>query len=272
MEATLSDLSRDDQIALEEYKQVVAQFRALTDIRFKLLTYLPLGTIATVYISRDGQVATQPAVAAFALIATLCIATYNKRNDQHYDELVARAAQLEREELGLSHGSFAQRPTSWLRYGPVPVEHRWPIGLLYTAAAALWAYLLVSGVVTRLSIPTQFAIALEFFAPILTTACWLWLRSMEAAAREDLKASVYSLKDQMVTKGSPEEAHLEGIVMAIVAKEKQLQVDAKKAKRRVQYHWEGYVTKNDARAASHLLSAVIDLPARWIDDLWTGRR
>lgn len=243
-----------------------------------MLAYLPLGTIATVYISRDGQLVTQPAVAAFALIATLCIATYNKRNDQHYDELVARAAQLEREELGLSHGSFAQRPTRWLRYGPLPVEHRWPIGSLYAAAAALWAYLLVTGLVACLSIPAQYAIALELIAPILAIACWLWLRSMEGDARDDLRAAVYSLKDQMVTKNSLEEGHLdididlERVVTAIVAKEKQLGVDATQAKRRVKYHWDEYATKRDARAASHLLSAVIDLPARWIEDLWTGRR
>ena len=34
------------EIALAEYKEVLTQFRKLTDIRFKLLTYLPLGTVA----------------------------------------------------------------------------------------------------------------------------------------------------------------------------------------------------------------------------------
>jgi hypothetical protein len=228
----MSDMFQVKETALEEYKQVITQFRALTDIRFKLLAYLPLSTIATVFISRDGQLVAQPAVAAFALVATLCIAVYNKRNDQHYDELVARAAELEREELGLSHGSFAQRPTSWLRYGALPVEHRWPIGLVYTAAAALWSYLFVSGVVTGLPIPFHYTVALELVAPALVIACWLWLRSTEGTATNDLRAAVYSLKDQIVTKDSPEEGHLEHVVAAVVAKKKQFRVDAEKAKRR----------------------------------------
>src|SRR4029077_18400058 len=98
----------EKDVILAEYKEVTAQFRALTDIRFKLLTFLPLGTIAAVYLSKDGQLPNEPAVAAFAFVATLCIATYNKRNDQHYDELVARAAELERDGLNLAHGSFSQ--------------------------------------------------------------------------------------------------------------------------------------------------------------------
>src|SRR5262249_12668187 len=127
---------------LEEYKLVVSQFQKLTDIRFLLLAYLPLGTVATVFISKDDLILNQPAVAAFAFVVTLCIATYNKRNDQLYNELVARAAELER-DLGLDHGSFAHRPNAWLKFGPVRVEHGWPIGLVYAAAAALWACILV---------------------------------------------------------------------------------------------------------------------------------
>jgi len=264
----MGDPIQQRQTAIEEYKQVVSQFRALTDIRFKLLTYLPLGTVATIFLSKDGQLATQPAVAAFGLVVTLCIAVYNKRNDQHYDELVARAAELEREELGLPHGSFAQRPTNWLRYGPLPVEHRWPIGLIYTSAAALWTYLLVTGLLS----PSSRTVALGLVASALIVVSWLWLRHVECTSREQLKCAVRSLKDQIVTEGPPGEDAREQVIGAIVARAKELQVDAEKAKRRVWCHWEAYVSKHDVRAGSGLLSAVIDLPARWIEDVWTGRR
>src|SRR5579864_7086824 len=120
------------EIALAEYKEVLTQFRKLTDIRFKLLTYLPLGTVAGAVLTNE--MVKQPAIPAFAFVVTLCIATYNKRNDQHYDELVSRAAELER-ELQIEHGSFSSRPKPWLKYAFVPVEHRWPIGLIYAAAA-----------------------------------------------------------------------------------------------------------------------------------------
>lgn len=98
-------------IVLAEYKEVVTRFRALTDIRFKLLTYLPLGTVtAAGLVSATNGLSKQPAISAFAFVVTLCIATYDKRNDQHYDELVSRAAKLEtnfrliRELLGSTKG------------------------------------------------------------------------------------------------------------------------------------------------------------------------
>lgn len=49
-------------------------------------------------------------------------------------------------------------------------------------------------------------------------------------------------------------------------------IDVDAAKRRVAYHWKGHEQKPDSRTASALLSAVIDLPARWIEDVWNGRR
>src|SRR5256885_190192 len=127
--------------AVDEYGAVVAQIRALTDIRFKLLGLLPLGTVAAVLVSNTSAVVSSVPIAMFALVVTVCVATYNKRNDQLYDELIARAAQLERDS-GLVHGSFAQRPGRWLSYGPVGVEHRWPIGLVYASTVALWACVL----------------------------------------------------------------------------------------------------------------------------------
>lgn len=102
----MTEEDRKREIALAEYKEVVTQFRALTDIRFKLLTYLPLGTVAAAgFVSGTNDLLKQPTISAFAFVATLCIATYDKRNDQHYDELVSRAAELER-ELQIEHGSF----------------------------------------------------------------------------------------------------------------------------------------------------------------------
>ena len=50
-----------------------------------------------------------------------------------------------------------------------------------------------------------------------------------------------------------------------------LGIDNDKAKRTVAHHWNGY-EQRDPRAASALLSAIIDLPARWIEDVWSGRR
>jgi hypothetical protein len=113
----------DPKVVLAEYQEIAAQFRALTDIRFKLLTYLPASTATlAALISKHVATSLQPMVAAFGFIVTLCLATYNLRNDQHYDELVARASQIERECLNLPHGAFANRPQTWLKFGK---KRRW---------------------------------------------------------------------------------------------------------------------------------------------------
>jgi hypothetical protein len=144
--------------------------------------------------------------------------------------------------------------------------------LVYTTAAALWTYLVVRAVAADLHVPSHYTVALELIAPALVIACWLWLRTIEGTARKKLEDAVYSLKDQIITQDSPGEGQLELVVAAIVAKKKQLRVGEQKAKRRVEYHWDAYATKHDARAGSNLLGAVIDQPARWIEDIWTGRR
>jgi hypothetical protein len=182
------------EIALAEYKEVVTQFRTLTDIRFKLLTYLPLGTVvAAVFVPPANDLVKQPSIPAFAFVVTLCIATYNKRNDQHYDELVSRAAELER-ELRIEHGSFSNRPKAWVKYGFVPVEHRWPIGLIYAAAASLWAYLF-----TAASVKDQSELIwLKFTAPAVVIACWQGLRFMEGARSTKQRVAVKCLMEQLL--------------------------------------------------------------------------
>lgn len=256
---------RTKEIALAEYKEVVTQFRALTDIRFKLLTYLPLGTVAAaVFVPATNDLVKQPAIPAFAFVVTLCIATYDKRNDQHYDELVSRAAELER-ELQIEHGSFSSRPKPWLKYGFVSVEHRWPIGLIYAAAASLWAYLFTSALVKgHLEL-----IWLKFIAPAVVIACWQGLRWMESARSARQREAVKSLMEQLLRSNDDDS---QGKLVETIAAQPILGVGKVVAKRRVAYYWKGYEQKRDSQAASALLSGVIDLPARWIEDVWSGRR
>jgi len=269
----MTEHDRRKAVALAEYKAVLAQFRALTSIRFRLLTYLPVGTAAlAAFISKESSLAIQPAVAAFALIVTVCIATYDKRNDQHYDELVARAAQLEREDLGLSHGIFSHRPQSWLKYGWVPVEHRWPIALIYAAAAALWAYLLVDS--TMKSYPL---LRLPIWSPVLASAVvivgWWLLLELESSRRKELRSTVKLLMNQLMGEDASAGAGVrERLIGAIAENRRLFGLKKEQVEGRVNYHWATLGGKNDRRTASLLLGAVIDLPARWIEDIASGRR
>src|SRR3954468_542669 len=103
---------------LAEYGEVANNFRLLTDIRFRLLAFLPIaaGTAAGLLAAgknRDPAAETRALVLSlFGLAVTAALATYNERNDQLYDTLVGRAARIER-ELGLPDGAFANRPAAW---------------------------------------------------------------------------------------------------------------------------------------------------------------
>jgi hypothetical protein len=292
---SLTDTDRKD-IALEEYNEVLTQFRKLTDIRFTLLTYLPLGTVfAAVFGASIENVVRQRAISVFAFVVTMCIATYDKRNDQHYDELVSRAAELER-ELQIEHGSFSDRPKSWLKYGfvrlkygSVRVEHRWPIGLIYVAAAGLWAYMFVDAFsrdTSWLNVLPSWPIWLQpgmkwlqtqlgwmkLFVPVVVFASWLLLRSMEERREKEQRNAVKDLMEHLLGPRLQPHQGEQAALVEKVAKKRILDVKTNKAERRIAYHWNGDKQKWDPRAASALLAAVTDLPARWIEDVWTGRR
>jgi hypothetical protein len=271
----MTEVDRTTQVSLAEYTEVVAQFRALTEIRFKLLTYLPLGTVAAaVFVPENNDLVKQPAISAFAFVVTLCIATYNKRNDQHYDELVSRAAELER-ELQIEHGSFSDRPKSWLKYGFIAIGHRGPIGLIYAASSSLWAYLFTAALVNK----DHGLMWLKYAAPAVVIVCWQVLSWMEKARSKKQREVVESLMKQLLgsddadSQGKPAEtiAGAKTLVERIAA-ESILGIKKDKATRRVNYYWNGYEQKRGRRAASALLSDVIDLPARWIEDVSSGRR
>jgi hypothetical protein len=125
---------------LREYAEVSNTFRMLTDIRFKLLAFLPVAAAAAaaVVAGREPEASTL-AFAMFGLVATIGLVTYNTRNDQLYDTLVARAAAIER-ALGLPDGAFANRPRPWLRFGAWTVDHRTAVASIYYASAALWLF------------------------------------------------------------------------------------------------------------------------------------
>lgn len=261
------------EIALAEYKEAAAQFRLLTDIRFKLLAYLPLGTIATVFLTKqDGHLASEPAIAAFAFVATVCLATYNKRNDQPYDELVSRAAELERKYLGMSHGTFTDRPGSWLVVFGLKVEHRWPIGLLYAATAAFWAYLLVRSLANAARLSSAVPDVLGLAAAVVVIGAWRLVRAIEEDHRKALRGFVKDLQKQLVRPSPPEGGILSEVKATLMGKCAHFGLKPAAIERRADHHWAAYAARHDLAAASEFLAATIDLPARWIEDVWTGRR
>lgn len=131
---------------LAEYTEVNSNFRLLTDIRFKLLAFLPLlaaAGLAAAGVGHDGgsHLGLEAGVFLFGLVVTGALATYNARNDQIYLHLVTRAAEIER-ELGLPDGSFSRRPNAWLEislgFRPWHIGHVTSVSAMYAAAIMLW--------------------------------------------------------------------------------------------------------------------------------------
>ena len=108
---------RTDQQIFEalqkEYVEVSKHFGTLTEIRFKLLAFLPIASALTAIFAKDAKLSIVGLVSLFGLVATIGVLIYNTRNDQLYDALVLRAAEIER-LLGLPSGAFANRSGSWL--------------------------------------------------------------------------------------------------------------------------------------------------------------
>jgi hypothetical protein len=143
-----------DRLRLD-YEQTTQLMRTLSDIRFRLLAFVPTIAGATVALfSRPRSGAELLAIGLLGLSATIGIFLYELRNAQILDAVVRRATTLER-RLGLASildadgprgGLFTERPRRMLTlFGLVEVRHDRGLGLVYGAALAGWTYLVVWG-------------------------------------------------------------------------------------------------------------------------------
>jgi preprotein translocase subunit YajC len=140
-------LEQRREALLTEYSEVSSTFRMLTDIRFKLLAFLPTAAAAAEAPKPEYSGANELAFSLFGLVVTIGLVTYNARNDQLYDEWIARAAAIER-SINIPDGAFANRPTAWLRLklpgGEWKIDHRTAVSTIYSASIALWLFGVVS--------------------------------------------------------------------------------------------------------------------------------
>lgn len=135
-----------DSALLAEYAELNSNFRSLTEIRFKLIAFLPISVVTAATVALAAHSTLQGdyfeisviLLSVFGLAVTAGLAAYNERNDQIYVWLVERAIEIER-QLGLAGGSFSARPQAWFHLtGPlrVVVGHRSSITIIYTASSA----------------------------------------------------------------------------------------------------------------------------------------
>src|SRR5918995_7150257 len=129
-----------------DYDQTIKFVHDFTDLRTKMLAFVPTITGAAVGLLGEPRPATELiGIALLGLVATLGIFVYELRNAQLNDAMVQRAKELER-LLGLPTvqglpgpgGVLATRPNRWFAH-----DRGW--ALVYSAAIAGWSYLAAWG-------------------------------------------------------------------------------------------------------------------------------
>jgi hypothetical protein len=137
-----------------EYDQTLQLVRSLTEVRFKLLAFVP--TIAGFGVgsfAKPRPAAELLAIGLLGLVATLGLFVYELRNSQIYAGAVRRARELEG-ALGMATGPgslLAERRGRAARlFGLFAVWQNRGLALVYGAALAGWAYLFAWGALKAL--------------------------------------------------------------------------------------------------------------------------
>jgi hypothetical protein len=124
-----------------EYEQAVQVVRSLTDVRFKLLAFVPTTAGAVVALISPGSSGLELlAIGLLGLSATAGVLVYELRNAQ-----LARSAEVR--VRAYEHGVFPGGPLAVppRTLGRLPLAHSFALGLVYGAALAGWSYLVAWG-------------------------------------------------------------------------------------------------------------------------------
>lgn len=292
------DISRRDAL-LKEYGEVSSNFRMLTDIRFKLLAFLPIAAAAAAAALNNNS-ATVPglALSLFGLVVTLGIVTYNARNDQLYKELVDRAATIER-SLGLPDGGFAHRPQAWLDVELLgkkwKVDHGNGIGTIYRASIALWLFgVFASGLELVRQVYVGFGLWFPQNLSGKDPSIWVYLTSLGVAVlltyqvaksiklqskkrfenmRELAKDAVERAMPFALSKAARDDKFIRLCEQLSGGKEEKIRA-------RLRFYTSVdpnslgiYLPRGSAAlSASHLVALLTDLPPQWVFDCATDRK
>jgi hypothetical protein len=144
-------LEAEERLRLD-YEQTTELVRTLTDIRFKLLAFVP--TIAGAAVGAFGRprpAAELMAVGLLGLVATLGILVYELRNSQLRAGALRHAADLE--QLLELRSAQTDPPGVSRLFGVLPLKHDLGLALVYGAAFAGWSYLVSWGALAGLEVP-----------------------------------------------------------------------------------------------------------------------
>ena len=163
-----------------EYDQTLQLVRSLTEVRFKLLAFVPtIAGFGVGFFGKPRPAAELLGVGLVGLVATLGLFIYELRNSQIYAGTVRRAGELER-TLGMSAGPAGllseRRGPSARLFGLLAVWQNRGLALVYGAALAGWAYLVAWGALRGLGVgsarDTGAVIAIVFGVLVIADVEW----------------------------------------------------------------------------------------------------
>jgi len=281
---------------LKEYGEVSSNFRLLTDIRFKLLAFLPIATAAAAALKDKSLGVPGFVLSVFGLAVTIGLVIYNTRNDQLYNDLIGRAAEIER-NLGLPEGAFANRSRPWLTVSllgiRLKIDHGTGVGTIYAASIALWLFgvffpvielcrrIYFSSINTPVAAATG-AAAWTYFAAfaLALVSTYLALKSIQSQRKirqrrmRELAASAVDRLTSLELTGAAKDEGFVGTCAELAG----IQLDTVRA--RASFY--GSLDTNSLKhfmptepkvqAMSHFVALLTDLPPRWILDCATNRR
>ena len=274
------DQSRQEALRTE-YSEVLNNFRMLTDIRFKLLAFLPIAAAVAAALSKGSPNRVGLAIPLFGLVATIGLATYNARNDQLYNELVGRAAAIER-SLHIPDGAFANRPTAWLRITLLgrkwKIDHGTAISTIYAASIALWLFGVVAYVldVSVENASASVNLVAIVIAIMLTYLGGRLIRGQSKSRQKEMRELARRAMNKAVGLPLPQAVSDQGFIKICARLSDSVE---RKVRARAKYYtitdrkWaKSHVLHGSEKlTASHLIALLTDLPPLWIFDCYTNR-
>lgn len=287
---------------LKEYAEVSSNFRLLTDIRFKLLGLVPIATVVAAIAAASRQEALGGVgfvVSLFGLVVVLGLINYNVRNDQLYDELVGRAADIER-SLGIRDGSYGFRPRAWLSLSVGPLgwtlNHGNALVLIYGATVVVWATGVIAPLIELLCricldqrqpsplLDAQGSVVLlaAVIAAVVTIVAGRWARTKQEQQMDALRDLARSAMQHALDQHLDAESAARDVAFLDLCTRLAGQEPNKKSQARMLRRAEFYTTpanaarylpqQSDRQFSAHLIASLCDLPPRWILDCASGRR
>jgi hypothetical protein len=209
-------------------------------------------------------------------VVTLGIVTYHARNDQLYDELIRRAASIER-SLGIPDGTFANRPREWFLIGPKwahwKVSHGVGIATIYAATIAFWLVACLGPIKSKLG--SAELMGLGIAAAIATLLIALAIKWYREALWNGIKKNIQCAAREL--DGKEFGAVVENKQLADICGE--ILGDTAALRKRAEFYAErdpgelGFymLADCDKRRVSHMLALLTDLTPECIYDAVTNR-